>query len=185
MAYTGTDWAPSLMPGETDDFTLDFVKDLIPGTPLASLDLSAGGTGYSVATLVIGPPLPGGVQATGTASIDDTGAVSDPTLVVAGSRYLQPPPVSVIGDGSGAVVLAVLGSPESIASIVSVVVTDLNDIDPSPQSRAIGFVGINGSQVTQSSSIASTRARSPAPPTPTSARRRSRPESARRSAART
>lgn len=149
MAYAGFDWTPS-MPGEVDDFTLDFIKDVIPGAPLSGLALVAGGLGYVGAVqLVIAQPSPGGAQATGTASIAG-GAVSAPILGAPGSRYLQPPAVAVLGGGgSGASILATLGTPESVQNVISVIVADLNGVDPSPQSRATGNATIDNTQVTQ------------------------------------
>lgn len=65
------------------------------------------GTGYTAATVVIGAPGQGGVQATATASVAD-GEVTGITVTNPGSGYSTAPSVMISGDGSGAVATASL-----------------------------------------------------------------------------
>lgn len=74
---------------------------------LSSLNLGAGGAGYTTATVVIPAPDQTGVQATGTATLG-AGAVTALTLTNPGSGYSFIPKITIAGDGAGATATASL-----------------------------------------------------------------------------
>jgi len=74
---------------------------------VVSIPVSAGGTGYTTATVVIGAPAAGGAQATATAVVAG-GAVTSITITAAGFGYASAPTVTITGDGSGATIGTVM-----------------------------------------------------------------------------
>lgn len=72
-----------------------------------SLTIDSVGSGYTAATITISPPPAGGTQATATVTID-AGGLDTITITNAGSGYTSTPTVTIAGDGTGAVVTAVL-----------------------------------------------------------------------------
>lgn len=85
----------------------DLVEDEIWGR-LKSVTITAGGTGYTTATVVISGG--GGSGAAATATING-GAIADIEVTNAGSGYYYPPTITVTGDGSGATFEAILSGP--------------------------------------------------------------------------
>lgn len=70
------------------------------GGQVTTISVTAGGTGYTVATVQISAPeVDGGVQATATATVA-AGVVTAITITNAGSGYLQAPVVTIVSSGS-------------------------------------------------------------------------------------
>lgn len=84
-------------------------SELVQNKSVASVNVSAGGTGYTTATVTFSAPPAGGVTATGTAVINGSGVITGVTVVNAGSGYTTAPTVTIAGDGADAVATAVLG----------------------------------------------------------------------------
>lgn len=83
------------------------VVDPTNGT-VDSVTIGAGGTGYTSATVTFSAPeTPGGVTATGTATVN-AGAVTGVTITNAGSGYTSAPTVTIGGPGTGATATATL-----------------------------------------------------------------------------
>ena len=74
---------------------------------VASTTITAGGTGYSSATVTFSAPGGTGVTATGTATLSG-GAVTAITITNSGSGYSSAPTITIGGDGSGATATATL-----------------------------------------------------------------------------
>src|SRR6266404_4129357 len=85
------------------------VRVLPPSTAgVATIAVTAGGAGYTAATVTVGPPnLITGTQATATATVL-AGVVTDVTIAVAGIGYYIVPQVTITGDGTGATAAATL-----------------------------------------------------------------------------
>tara|TARA_B100000287_G_scaffold43264_1_gene39027 strand:- start:3654 stop:5567 length:1914 start_codon:yes stop_codon:yes gene_type:complete len=74
---------------------------------VASTTITAGGSGYSSATVTFSAPGGTGVTATGTATLSG-GAVTAITITNSGSGYSSAPTITIGGDGSGATATATL-----------------------------------------------------------------------------
>jgi hypothetical protein len=75
---------------------------------LSAITVTAGGSGYTSATVNIGAPdQPGGIQATATAILNG-GVVDRVSIINPGSGYTVPPTVSITGNGVNAVLGVVL-----------------------------------------------------------------------------
>ena len=74
---------------------------------VASTTITAGGTGYTSATVAFSAPGGSGVTATGTATVGG-GAVTAITITNSGSGYSSAPTITISGDGSGATATATL-----------------------------------------------------------------------------
>jgi hypothetical protein len=83
------------------------VRFLVPSaSSIASLTPTAVGSGYTTATVVIGPPDIAGANATATANIVG-GQITSYTLTNPGSGYMFPPLVTIAGNGTGATARAI------------------------------------------------------------------------------
>lgn len=79
------------------------------GQGVASVNISAGGTGYTgTPTVTFDPAPPGGVTATGTV-VQSGGVITSVIITNPGSGYLTAPGVTFGGLGSGATGTAILG----------------------------------------------------------------------------
>lgn len=79
----------------------------VQGTGIRSFAMTQYGGGYTTATVTLSAPdIVGGTQATALATITSNGAISRIVPVVVGSGYVNPPTVTVTGDGSGATATA-------------------------------------------------------------------------------
>ena len=85
------------------------------GAPVASIDLSSGGTGYTSATVMITGG--GGSGATATAVLDGSGHITAINIVNAGNNYSSTPSVTITGTGSGAAATVNLDSPQLRAAM--------------------------------------------------------------------
>jgi hypothetical protein len=104
----------------TAQFAWSIDGGLTKVSTVPSVDVTAGGTGYTGApTVVLSPPdLSWGVQATANATVG-AGAVTAVTIVDAGSGYLAPPTVSFTGGaGSGAAAVAVLAPQQLVSAAI-------------------------------------------------------------------
>lgn len=116
-----------------------------------SIAVSAGGSGYTSATVTIGEPDATGVytqQAVATATVA-AGAVTAITVTTAGVGYMEAPTVTISGDGSGATATAtiqtflatVVGQEQYLFSAASTVLG-------TPTSAGIGnVIGVQGVSV--------------------------------------
>lgn len=77
------------------------------GKAVDAATVTAGGTGYTTATVTFSAPPAGGVTALGTATLDG-GVVTGITITEPGSGYLTAPTVTITGDGTGATATAAL-----------------------------------------------------------------------------
>lgn len=94
-------------------------QDLVIGGPVASIAVSAGGSGYTAApTVTIAAPNDSaGTTATATATIDSSGVVDAITVTSAGSLYSTVPTITLSGgNGTGATATATLGAANNIVS---------------------------------------------------------------------
>lgn len=76
---------------------------------VASTTITAGGSGYSSATVTFSAAPAGGITATGTATVSG-GAVTGITITNPGNGYTSAPTVTIGGDGSSATATATLAS---------------------------------------------------------------------------
>ena len=94
-------------------------QDVVIGGPVASITVTAGGTGYTTApTVTIAAPTDTtGTTATGTATIDANGVVTGITVTSGGSLYSTVPTVTLTGgNGTGATATAVLGTANNVVA---------------------------------------------------------------------
>tara|TARA_Y100000816_G_scaffold10816_2_gene7061 strand:- start:8492 stop:10321 length:1830 start_codon:yes stop_codon:yes gene_type:complete len=94
-------------------------QDVVIGGPVASITVSAGGTGYTTApTVTIAAPTDtSGTTATGTATIDANGVVTGITVTSGGTLYSTVPTVTLTGgNGTGATATAVLGTANNVVA---------------------------------------------------------------------
>lgn len=95
-------------------------------TGVTAYDVTAGGNGYTAATVEITGG--GGTGATATAVITD-GAVSSLTIVSAGYGYTSKPTVTITGDGNGATATATVGaSANPVVAAMSSIASRLRSI---------------------------------------------------------
>ena len=93
-----------------------------------TLAVSAGGSGYSSATVVISAPSdPNGVTATATATLGG-GAVASLTITNSGSGYTAVPSVTISGDGSSATATATIETFNGSKCYLPF--TDITTLDP-------------------------------------------------------
>lgn len=85
--------------------------DIAPtaGKAVDSVEVTAGGTLYTTASVTFSAPPAGGTTATGTVTLD-AGAVTAVVITDPGSGYLIAPTVTITGDGSGATATAALAA---------------------------------------------------------------------------
>ncbi|MDA8105302.1 MAG: multicopper oxidase domain-containing protein [Nitrospiraceae bacterium] len=104
-----------------------------------------GGAGYTVATVTVDPPPPGGTQATASAAVSG-GAVTAINIINPGSGYYYAPGVTISGDGTGAAAVANFGAtPQAIRSV-----TVTNGGSGCVASPTVNFLGGGGTGATAS-----------------------------------
>ena len=112
--YTTTPTVTIAAPDDASGTTATATATLT-GTTLASVTVDAGGENYTSASATVSAPPSGGTTATVTVSVSG-GAIDSITVDTAGSGYIEPPTITITGDGTGASATGVLTA-TSVASV--------------------------------------------------------------------
>ncbi len=116
---------------------------------VASIAVTAGGSGYTAATVAIAAPPNGGQTATATATVA-VGAVTAITVTNQGSGYLTAPAVTISGDGTGATATATI-EPGLVAADIG---AGADYVIQSPSSFGVSQTELDSSSISSSGTLA-------------------------------